>query len=139
MRSRLKFALLVAVVLTAALTAFATPVAAGGRPITLIDQVVASQFDTGVFVALVAASGPADIIDAQIAVNGVAVVPDKVESYATDGPRNATLFKIVKYGTVAAPGSTLTAIVTDTGGSSATDTAVCGRGILFLHIASACR
>jgi hypothetical protein len=127
---------LLAVLVTAVVVAFAAP--AWATDLT-VDVVAASQFDSGLFIALVSAHGPNPIIDAQLVVNSTAVVPDKVEDYSFDTTRNVTLFKIVKYGQVAKPGDTLTGIVTDTLANHASRTAVCGRGLPGLHITTICR
>ena len=139
MKSR---AQLVALVVTLCIAVLATPAVAVSPTLTgpVVTVVAASQFDSGLFVALVTAYGPADIIDAQLVVNNTTpVVPAKVESYEAPGSKNATLFKIISYTQVVQPGDTLTAIVTDTAAAHATRTAVCGRGIPLLHIASLCK
>ena len=131
-----KKSMLLAVLVAAVLVAFAAP--AGATDLT-VDIVAASQFDSGLFIAIVGAHGPNPIIDAQLVVNNTALVPDKVEDYSFDHTRNVTLFKIVKYGQVAKPGDTLTGIVTDTVANHASRTAVCGRGLPGLHITAICR
>ena len=127
---------LLAVLVTAVLVAVAAP--AWATDLT-VDVVAASQFDSGLFIAIVGAHGPNPIIDAQLVVNSTVLVPDKVEDYSFDHTRNVTLFKIVKYGQVAKPGDTLTGIVTDTLANHASHTSVCGRGLPALHITSICR
>jgi hypothetical protein len=115
----------------------ATPAAAAD---VTVGAVAASQFDSGLFIALVTATGVTTLIDAQLVVNNTTpIVPAAVESYALGGPRNATLSKIVSYTKVVSPGDTLTAIVTDVNGTHGIRTVVCGRGLSAFHIVSVCR
>ena len=131
-----KCAVVIAVLIAGLVAGLATPVAAAD--ITAV--VAASQFSSGLFIALVSATGPSMLVDAQLVVNNTTpIVPASVESYSLNGPRNATLFKIVSYTQVVKPGDTLTAIVTDVTATHGADSAVCGRGAPALHITSICR
>jgi hypothetical protein len=128
---------LIVLLLTAALV---VPVAPAWSADVTVNTVVATQYAPGFFIALVYAQGAHDLIDAQIAVNNVVVVPDKVEEYSASRPNNPTLWKIVKYARdVVKPGDTVTAIVTDTEGNSNSRTVTCGRGIVKLGLTAICR
>lgn len=132
--------ILAALLLTLCSVSLATPASAAQLTAPVVSAVAASQFDSGLFVALVTAYGPVDIVDAQLVVNNTTpIVPVSVESYEAPGAKNATLFKIVTYTGVVNPGDTLTAIITDVNGTHATRTAICGKGAPLLHITSICR
>jgi hypothetical protein len=138
MQAQIKRAVLIAIVFTAVLGGFAGQASAAG---VTVDVVAATQFDSGLFIALVTAHGANDLIDAQLVVNSTPIVPASVTEYSFDGPRNTTvtLFKIVTYTNVVSPGDTLTAIVTDVSAASGTRTVACGRGVPGLHITSICK
>ena len=137
MKSRRMLAVLL---LTLCSVSLVMPASAAQLTAPAVSVVAASQFDSGLFVALVTAYGPVDIIDAQLVVNNTTpIVPASVESYEAPGAKNATLFKIVTYTGVVKPGDTLTAIVTDVSGAHATHAAICGKGIPLLHITSICK
>jgi hypothetical protein len=104
-------------------------------------SVAASQFDSGFFIAVVTATSANPLIDAQLVVNSTPVAGATVEAYAIDlpGSVDATVFKITATTKTVKPGDTLTAIVTDINATSATRTAVCGRGVPGLHVTSICK
>src|SRR5437867_4759161 len=101
----------VALVLLCALLSFAMPAAADELT---IDALAAAQYSYGYFIAYVSAHGPAPIIDAHVLVNGVVVVPDRVDQHIYGPSNNFGVWTIYKYANgVARPGDVVTAVVTD--------------------------
>src|SRR5882762_9450211 len=73
-----KRTVVIAVLIAGLVAGLATPAAAAD--ITAL--VAASQFSSGLFIALVSATGPSTLVDAQLVVNNTTpIVPASVESY----------------------------------------------------------
>src|SRR5438093_3657755 len=102
---------ILAVLIFLCLSVVARPAIAGD---VTVDRVVAAQFSFGYFIAVVVAHGTADLVNAQLSVNGTAIVADNVREYVIDPEKNLTAWTIVKYAhEVVTPGDVLTATVSD--------------------------
>jgi len=96
------------------------------------------QFDHPHFVAAVVAHGGTDL-DVDLLVNGKYLgPPDKISRVEYD-KGNLTAWKIVYNRAVVQPGATLSAIVTDASGDSATKDATCGPGFVKLRQTAICK
>jgi hypothetical protein len=104
----------------------------------VVDLSGAIQFDHPHFVAAVIAHGGTDL-DVDLLLNGVLLpAPAKVSRVEYD-KGNLTAWKIVYNGLVVKQGDTLTAVVTDVGGDSATKDALCGPGFVKLRQTALCK
>src|ERR1051325_6436895 len=107
----MKFPHILTLVLLCALVTLATPALADD---VTIDTFAAVQYSYGYFIAYVSAHGPAPLIDAHVLVNGVPVVPDRVDQNIYGPSNNYGIWTIYKYASgVARPGDAVTAVVTD--------------------------
>jgi hypothetical protein len=93
-----------------------------------IDILSAAQYEYGYFFAYVTAHDTAPLVDAHLLVDGVLIVPDKVDQYAS-GPSNGFYYSTWKFyknaNDVVKPGDVVTAVVTDATGSTAQRNATC--------------
>jgi len=131
MKGQIKLGLL-AVALTALLTALALPALAGAA---VKVTVLAAEYNNNLFVATVLAVATAgeDPSDWEVALS---VSGDAVEDLIFKGAR---LWKIVAKGDVVKPGDLLTATVSEGGVELGSDTATCGAGLPRLRITAICR
>lgn len=120
MRQRLLF-------VCAVVSLLALPAAAGT---VNVGTVTATQYEYPYFVAVVHASGTAQLTDIHLLVNGTTVVqPDKVQATAFDPNGTFTSWTIYKYATgVVKPFDTLTAVVRDVAGDSGETAVNCTTG-----------
>ena len=129
---------LLAVLVILCLSIVVPPAIAGD---VTVDSVVAAQYGFGYFVAVVIAHGTADLVNAQLSVNGTtAIVPDSIQEYVIDPAKNTTVWAIVKHANgVVKPADVLTATVTDIEGDADQKAALCGRGFVRLHQTALCK
>ena len=128
---------ILAVLIFLCLSVVARPAIAGD---VTVDRVVAAQFSFGYFIAVVVAHGTADLVNAQLSVNGTAIVADNVREYVIDPEKNLTAWTIVKYAhEVVTPGDVLTATVSDIELGGNEKSVSCGPGYVQLRQTVFCR
>ena len=101
-----------------------TALAAGYK----VNSVLAIQYDNDTFIATVLAQGPQPIMNVDIKVDGNLLDNFKEDRFVLYPKLNLTLFKFTKKGTIAQPGSQVTAIIND---GVTQKTVTCSKGQLF--------
>ena len=129
---------LLALLVVLCLSIVAQPALAGD---VTVDSVVAAQYAFGYFIAVVVAHGTADLVNAQLSVNGTtAIVPDSIHEVVIGPATNLTAWTIVKHANgVVKPGDVLTATVSYIDLGADDKSVPCGRGFLRLRQTALCK